>query len=52
MLFMSFVCHAFKSVHCCLEVTCWERAGGMYFDIFIHTKAHVIFLCSNCEIQY
>ena len=26
MLFMSCVCHAFASVHCCLVVTCWERA--------------------------
>ena len=26
MLFMSCVCHAFTSVHCCLVVTCWERA--------------------------
>ena len=24
--FMSCVCHAFASVHCCLVVTCWERA--------------------------
>ena len=26
MLFMSCVFHAFASVHCCLVVTCWERA--------------------------
>ena len=26
MLFMSFVSQAFASVHCCLVVTCWERA--------------------------
>ena len=26
MLFMSCGCHAFASVHCCLVVTCWERA--------------------------
>ena len=25
-LFMSCVCHAFASVHCCRVVTCWERA--------------------------
>ena len=25
-LLMSCVCHAFASVHCCLVVTCWERA--------------------------
>ena len=23
---MACVCHAFASVHCCLVVTCWERA--------------------------
>ena len=26
MLSMYCVCHAFVSVHCCLVVTCWERA--------------------------
>ena len=25
-LFLSCLCHAFASVHCCLLVTCWERA--------------------------
>ena len=25
-LFMSCVCHALASVHCCLVVTCWEKA--------------------------
>ena len=25
-LFMSCVCQPFMSVHCCLVVTCWERA--------------------------
>ena len=24
--FLNCVCHAFVSVHCCLVVTCWERA--------------------------
>ena len=26
MFFVSCVPHAFASVHCCLVVTCWERA--------------------------
>ena len=26
-LFMSCVCQALASVHCCLVVTCWERAA-------------------------
>ena len=26
-LFMSFIYHAFPSVHCCLVVTCWERVN-------------------------
>ena len=26
MLFMPCDCHAFASGHCCLVVTCWERA--------------------------
>ena len=25
-LFLTCVCHTFASVHCCLVVTCWERA--------------------------
>ena len=25
-VFVSCVSHAFASVHCCLVVTCWERA--------------------------
>ena len=29
MLFMSCVGHAFASVHCCLVVTCWERADTL-----------------------
>ena len=26
MLFLYCVCHAFASAHCCLVVTCWEKA--------------------------
>ena len=26
LFFVSCVCHAFASVHCCLVVTCWVRA--------------------------
>ena len=29
-LFMSCVCHAFATVHCCLVVTCWERADLLF----------------------
>ena len=28
---MSYVCYAFTSVHCCLVVTCWERADLLAF---------------------
>ena len=31
-LFMSCVCHAFASVHCCLVVICWERADLLVLD--------------------
>ena len=35
-----FVSHAFKSIHCCLVVICWERAGllalvGDIYCIFV-----------------
>ena len=35
MLFMHCVCHALASVHCCLVVTCWERADllALVFDV-------------------
>ena len=37
MLFMSCVCHAFASVHCCLVVTCWESADllALVFDVCV-----------------
>ena len=30
---MSCVCHAFASVHCCLVVTCWEKADLLTFFV-------------------
>ena len=35
MLFMSCDCHAFASIHCCLVVTCWERADllALVYDV-------------------
>ena len=40
MLFMSCVCHAFASVHCCLVVTGWEAADlwalfVMFYCVFV-----------------
>ena len=43
MLFMSCVCHAFVSVHCCLVVTCWERADLLALVMF--TCVFVTFPC-------
>ena len=43
--FVSCVSHAFTSVHCCLVVTCWERAdllalvGDVYFILLL---SHVL----------
>ena len=45
MFFVSCVSHAFASVHCCLVVTCWERAvllaldGDVYFFLLL---SHVV----------
>ena len=38
--FVSCVCHAFASVHCCLVLTCWEKADllalvGDVYCIFV-----------------
>ena len=40
LFFLSCVSHAFASVHCCLVVTCWERANllalvGDVYRIFV-----------------
>ena len=43
MLFMSCVGHAFASVHCCLVVTCWERA-----DLFV--MFNCVFVTLPCGI--
>ena len=48
-LFMSCVCHAFVSVHCCPVVTCWERGKGwplgscLWCLIVILPLSHVVF---------
>ena len=48
MFFVSCVSHAFASAHCCLVVTCWERADllalvcdGVFF-VFLFLS-HVIY---------
>ena len=41
MLFMSCVCHAFASVHCCLVVTCLERADFLALIVFL-SLSHVV----------
>ena len=40
MLCMSFVCHAFASVHCCLVATYWKSAGLL-----------ALFVMSNCDLS-
>ena len=42
MLLMSCVCHDFASVHCCLVVTCWERADLLAF-VFMFSCVFVTF---------
>ena len=46
MFFVSCVSHAFVSVHCCLAVTCWERADllSLVGDVYC------IFVTSPCDI--
>ena len=46
MLFMSYVFHAFASVHCCLVVTCWEGLTScLTFVIF-----NCVFVTFPCGI--
>ena len=44
MFFVSCVTHDFASVHCCLVVTCWERADPLAFvgDVY---RIFVTFPC-------
>ena len=47
MFFVSSVSHAFPSVHCCLVVTCWERADllalvGDVYCIFVTFQSGIL----------
>ena len=47
MPFMSCVSHAFAPVHCCLVVTCWERADllalvGDVYCIFVNFPCGIL----------
>ena len=44
MFFVSCVSHAFASVHCCLVVTCWERADLLALVGYVYC-IFVTFLC-------
>ena len=35
MSFRACVCHAFASDHCCLVITCWERADLLAFVCYV-----------------
>ena len=49
MLIMSCVCHVFPSVHCCLVVTCWERADllALLCDVKL---CFCVFVVNHCGI--
>ena len=47
MFFVSCVSHAFASVHCCLVVTCWEKADllalvGDVYCIFVNFPCGIL----------
>ena len=46
MLFLFRVCHVVLSVHCCLVVTCWERATLLALLYVMFSYVFVTFLCS------
>ena len=46
MFVVSCVSHAFASVHCCLMVTCWERADLL----FLFFNVYCIFVTFSCGI--
>ena len=47
------VCHAFLSVHCSLNVTCWERANLLALLCVMFYCVFVTFLCGvQCQVWY
>ena len=46
MFFVSYVSRAFASVHCCLVITCWERADllALVCDV------NYVFVTFSCDI--
>ena len=46
MLYLSCVCHALGSVHCCLVVTCWEKADLLVLVCDVNCVI-VTFPCGN-----
>ena len=47
MFFVSYVSHAFPSAHCCLVVTCWERADLLA----LAGDVYCIFISFPCDIM-
>ena len=47
MIFVSCVSHAFASVHCYLEVTCWERA-----DLWLLLVMFIVFLLLSHVVSW
>ena len=45
MLFLSCVSHSFASIHCCLVVTCWERADLLALVCDVQLCAR-LFICA------
>ena len=58
MFFVSCVSHAFASVHCCLVVTCWERAdllalvGDVYCGILCQVWYLIVSFPDLCSLSY
>ena len=53
MFFVSCVSHAFASVHCCLVVSCWERADilalvGDVYNVLLLSNVVSWVRCSTC----
>ena len=51
-VFVSCVSHAFESVHCCLVVTCWERAEllalvGVVYCILLLSHVVSLVMCGT-----
>ena len=49
---LCYLCHAFASVHCCIVVTCWERADllALVGDVYCFLVTFPCGILGSCVV--